>query len=138
MTLRKLMASAAKFVVVGLFIRLALSQMGISITPLIAALGGLAVGAGLAIQGPVSNDGAGLVSSLNRMHKIGDTISVCSDSGVMKDITLTTSFLESEDGEQIMILNKQIVGEIQRNAFEHNIVIPLPQREIRILAETGL
>ncbi|MBT4162417.1 MAG: mechanosensitive ion channel, partial [Gammaproteobacteria bacterium] len=67
-TLRELIASASRIVVVGLFLIIALSQMGISITPFIAALGGLAVGASFAIQGPVSNYGAGLVIILTRMY----------------------------------------------------------------------
>ena len=62
-TLRLLIASTVRILVVGLFLIVALSQMGISITPLIAAIGGLALGASFAIQGPVSNYGAGAQDS---------------------------------------------------------------------------
>ncbi|MBT4492903.1 MAG: mechanosensitive ion channel family protein [Gammaproteobacteria bacterium] len=121
-TLRELIASASRIVVVGLFLIIALSQMGISITPFIAALGGLAVGASFAIQGPVSNYGAGLVIILTRMYKVGDNIFVCGCTGIVREITLATTILESEDNERIVIPNKHIVGEIHRNSYEYRIV----------------
>ena len=40
--------------VIGLAVVIALGNLGISITPFIAAIGGLAVGASLALQGPIS------------------------------------------------------------------------------------
>ena len=80
-TLREFIAAVARLVVIGLFVVIALSKIGISITPLIAAIGGLAVGVSLAIQGPVSNYGAGLVIILTRMFRVGDTITVQGCSG---------------------------------------------------------
>ena len=50
-TLRQFMASSSRLVVVGLFVIIALSKLGISMTPIIAAVGGLAVGASFALQG---------------------------------------------------------------------------------------
>ena len=54
-TLRQFIASTARLFVIGMFVIIAVSKLGLSITPLIVALGGLAVGASFAIQGPVSN-----------------------------------------------------------------------------------
>lgn len=120
-TLRQFIAAAFRLVVVGLFLIIALNQMGISITPLIAAVGGLAVGASLAIQGPVSNYGAGFVIILTRMYKVGDTISVQGCSGLVEEITLATTILTAEDGEKIVIPNKHIVGEIHRNSLGNRV-----------------
>lgn len=121
-TLRQLLASTARMVIVGIFLVIALSQMGVSITPLIAAIGGLAVGVSFALQGPVSNYGAGLAIILTRMFRVNDTITVCGCSGIVKEITLATTILESEDGERIVIPNKEIAGQIHRNSFENRIV----------------
>ena len=49
-------------------------QLGINITPIIAAIGGLTVGLRLALRRPVSNYRPGLIIILARMDKIGDTI----------------------------------------------------------------
>jgi small conductance mechanosensitive channel len=121
-TLRQFIASAVRLAVIGLFIIIALGKLGISMTPLIAALGGLAVGASFAIQGPVSNYGAGLVIILTRMFKVGDTIAVQGCSGVVTQIDLAATRLVAEDGEDIVIPNKHIVGEIHRNSYSNRLV----------------
>ena len=108
--------------VIGMFVIIAVSKLGLSITPLIAALGGLAVGASFAIQGPVSNYGTGFVIILTRMFKVGDTISVQGCFGVVKEITLATTQLAVEDGQEIVIPNKHVVGEIHRNSYANRLV----------------
>jgi len=121
-TLRHFIASTLRLIVIGLFVIIAVSKLGISITPLIAALGGLAVGASFAIQGPVSNYGAGFVIILTRMFKVGDTVSVQGYSGLVTEITLATTQLAAEDGEHIVIPNKHVVGEIHRNSYANRLV----------------
>ena len=121
-TLRQFIASTVRLIVLVMFLIVALSQLGISITPLIAAIGGLAVGASFAIQGPVSNYGAGLVIILTRMYKVGDTVSLLGCSGIVEEISLATTILRAEDGEQIVIPNKHVVGEVHRNSFANRIV----------------
>ena len=121
-TLRQFIASTVRLIIIGLFVMIAMGKLGISITPLIAALGGLAVGASFAIQGPVSNYGAGFVIILTRMFKVGDTISVQGCTGVVSEITLATTQLIAEDGEDIVIPNKHVVGEIHRNSYASKVV----------------
>lgn len=121
-TLRQLIAGTVRLIIIGLFVIIAVSKLGISITPFIAALGGLAVGIGFAIQGPVSNYGAGFVIILTRMFKVGDTISVQGCSGLVKEITLATTQLVAQDGEDIVIPNKHVVGEILRNSYASRLV----------------
>jgi small conductance mechanosensitive channel len=121
-TLREFLAGVVKMIVVGVFLLAVLDKLGISVTPLIAAIGGLAVGASFAIQGPVSNYGAGLVIILTRMFKLGDTITVQGCSGQVEEISLATTILKTEDGELIVIPNRQIAGEIHTNSFEYRVV----------------
>jgi len=82
----------------------------------------LAVGASFAIQGPVSNYGAGFIIIVTRMFKVGDIISVQGCSGLVKEIALTTTQLVAEDGEDIVIPNKHVVGEIHRNPYQYRVV----------------
>ena len=121
-TLRHFIASTVRLLVLVMFVVIALAKLGISITPLIAAIGGLAVGASFALQGPVSNYGAGLIIILTRMFKVGDTITVQGCSGLVAEITLATTRLQAADGEDIVIPNKHIVGEIHRNSYAFHIV----------------
>lgn len=121
-TLREFMAGVVRMLVVGVFLLAVLDKLGISVTPLIAAIGGLAVGASFAIQGPISNYGAGLVIILTRMFRIGDTISLLGCSGQVEEISLATTVLKTEDGEHIVIPNRQIAGEIHTNSFANRVV----------------
>ena len=121
-TLRQFIASAVRLVVIGLAVIVALGNLGLSMTPFIAAIGGLAVGVSLALQGPISNYGAGLVIILTRVFRVGDTITVQGCSGIVSEITLATTTLKAEDGEDIIIPNKQIAGEIHRNSRANRIV----------------
>ncbi len=121
-TLRQFIASSVKLLVLVMFGIIALSQLGISITPMIAAIGGVAVGLSLALQGPVSNYGAGLMIILTRMYRVGDTINTQGCSGQVEEITLAATQLRAEDGEIITIPNKFIVGEIHSNSETNRIV----------------
>ena len=50
---------------------------------------------------------------------VGDTIIIQGVSGVVAEVGLAATRLSTEDGEQITIPNKHIVGEILANSFEH-------------------
>ena len=121
-TLRQFIASTVRLLVVIMFIVIAVQQLGIDITPLVAAIGGLAVGLSLALQGPVSNYGAGLVIILTRMYRVGDTITTQGCTGQVEDISLAATELRAEDGELIVIPNKHILGEIHTNSDTYRIV----------------
>jgi len=121
-TLSRFFASSTKLMVMMFVIIIAIGKFGISIAPFIAALGALAFGSSLAIQGPLSNYGAGLTLILTRPFVVGNTITVQGVSGVVEEIRLAATILTTEDGEELTIPNKLIVGEILRNSFENKIV----------------
>ncbi|PCJ49027.1 MAG: mechanosensitive ion channel protein MscS [Gammaproteobacteria bacterium] len=121
-TLRQFIASTVRIIIIGLFTVIALGKLGVSINPFIAAIGGLAVGVSFALQGPVSNYGAGLMIILTRLYKIGDSITIQNSFGIVKEISLSTTRLETEDGEIIIIPNKQVTGEIHRNSHKNRIM----------------
>jgi len=121
-TLAKFLASSVKILVMMFVIIIAIGKFGISIAPFIAALGALAFGSSLAIAGPLSNYGAGLTLILTRPFVIGNTITVQGVSGVVDEIRLAATLLDTEDGEQITIPNKHIVGEILVNSFENKVI----------------
>ena len=73
---------------------MALGKFGISIAPFIAAIGAVAFGASFAIQGPLSNYGAGLVIILTRPFVVGNTINVKGVGGVVEEIKLASETLK--------------------------------------------
>ena len=121
-SLGRFLGQITKLVVVILVVIATLGNFGISIAPLIALAGAAAFGATMAIQGPLSNYGAGLAILLGRNFGVGNTITVGKVSGVVEDITLAMTVLTSEDGERITIPNKEVVGQIIVNSRENRIV----------------
>jgi len=143
-TLSKFIASTVKFIVLGFVILVAFGKFGISVAPFIAALAALAFGASFAIQGPLSNYGAGLVIILTRSFVVGNTITVAGVSGVVEEVKLGATILSDEDGVKITIPNKHVVGEILHNSEEYRIIEEVvgisydsdPGTAIRITQET--
>ncbi|MEE8352798.1 MAG: mechanosensitive ion channel family protein, partial [Rhodospirillales bacterium] len=122
-TLGRFLGNFIKVVAVIFMVIITLGNFGISIAPLIALAGASAFGATMALQGPLSNYGAGLSIILARPFAVGNTITVNHDtSGVVEDITLAYTKLIGQDGEQITIPNKEIVGRVIVNSEKNRIV----------------
>ncbi len=123
-TFGRFIGNVIKVVMVVFLVIITLGNFGISIAPLIALAGATAFGATIAIQGPLSNYGAGLSIILTRPFAVGNTITVNRNtSGVVEDITLGHTILIGEDGEKITIPNKEIVGRIIVNSKKNRVVL---------------
>lgn len=121
-TLSRFLASMANVLVLTFAIIIALGKFGITIAPFVAAIGAAAFGATYAIQGPLSNYGAGLSIILGRPFVVGDTITVVGVSGVVQEVKLASTILMNADGVKITIPNKHIVGEILQNSKASSMV----------------
>jgi len=115
-TLSRFVASAVKITIIAMVAIIALGKVGISVTPFVAAIGALSLGAGLAMQGLLSNYGAGLNIIIARPFIVGDTIRVQGVIGQVKEVRLAFTLLTDEDDVEITIPNKHIVGEIIHNS----------------------
>ena len=111
-----------------------LGNFGISIAPLIALAGASAFGATMALQGPLSNYGAGLSIILARPFVVGNTITVGDTSGVVDEVKMAHTRLLGEDGERITIPNKDIVGRVIVNSETRRVV----QTKIALAADADL
>jgi small conductance mechanosensitive channel len=121
-TLARFIGNVVKLVMVAFVAVITLGNFGISTAPLIALAGASAFGATLAIQGPLSNYGAGLAIILSRPFVVGNTITVNEISGVVETVSLATTVLVGEDGERITVPNKEIVGQVIVNSQERRVV----------------
>lgn len=150
-TLSHFTAVALRLVILVMVAIIALGKLGISVTPFVAAVGALSLGAGLALQGLLSNYGAGISIIVTRPFVVGDTITVQGVTGVVREVSLAATVLGNEDEVQITIPNKHIVGEIIHNSSADTIVeatlevaydsdVALVLRELRaaLLAVDGL
>lgn len=121
-TLARFFGGFTKLLMVAFAVILALSKAGIEITPFVALIGASAFGLSLAVQGPISNYGAGIVLIVTRPFKVGDTLSVSGQNGIVDQINLGSTQLVNEDEETITIPNRKVLGEIIVNSREYRIV----------------
>lgn len=121
-TLSRFFSSSIKLIIVLLFLFVAVNRIGINITPFIALLGAGALGLSIAIQGPISNYASGIAIILTRPFKVHDTLTIHGITGIVSLISLGYTRLETEDGQEITIPNKKILGEILTNSFSNLLV----------------
>ena len=121
-TLSTFLANTAKILVIAIMSVIAMGKIGISIGPFVAALGAVSLGAGLALQSPLSNYGAGLNLILTRPFVVGNTISVQNVTGIVEEIQLAYTRLTNEDGIEITIPNKHIIGEVIHNSRADTLI----------------
>jgi len=121
-TLSRFLASTTKMVVVIMVTVVSLSKLGISVTPFIAAIGAISLGAGLALQGLLANYAAGFNIILIRPFVVGDTIQVLGVIGVVKEVQLAYTIIEDENNAEITIPNKHIVGEVLHNSRKDTLL----------------
>jgi small conductance mechanosensitive channel len=123
-TLSRFLANTSKMLIVVMITIIALGKLGISVTPFIAAIGAISLGAGLALQGLLANYAAGFNIIIIRPFVVGDTITVQGVTGLVKEVLLAYTILSDEDNVEITIPNKHIVGEILKNS-KHDSLLEL-------------
>ena len=115
-TLSQFLSNTTKMLIVVMISIVSLSKLGISVTPFIAAIGAISLGAGLALQGLLANYAAGFNIILIRPFVVGDTITVQGRTGIVTEVLLAYTVLFDEDNVKITIPNKHIVGEVLSNS----------------------
>lgn len=121
-TLSVFTGSIVKVILMVMVVLISLGNLGISVTPLLAAIGALGLGFGLAIQGMLSNYAAGFTIIITRPFVMGDTIQVQGVSGLVDEVQLGYTILINEDNVRIQIPNRLIIGEILHNSNSNSLI----------------
>ncbi|MFQ5470445.1 MAG: mechanosensitive ion channel family protein [Gammaproteobacteria bacterium] len=104
--LHAILSTLLKFVV----LLIAVEQLGIDTTSLLALLGAAGLAVGLALKDSLSSFAAGVMLILFKPFKIGDFVEAGGTSGVVEKITVFNSIFRSGDNREIIIPNAQIYG----------------------------
>jgi small conductance mechanosensitive channel len=114
-TLRQLLIRIVRILVLGLFVIMALQNLGVQLLPLLAGLGVAGAGIALAMQGVLGNLAAGLTIIFTRPFLVGEYIAIVGEEGTVDEIRLFNTVLSHPDRSRIVIPNRKIVGEILHN-----------------------
>jgi small conductance mechanosensitive channel len=112
---RQLLTRVTRVLVLGLFLLMALQNLGVELLPLIAGLGVAGAGIALATQGVLSNMVAGLTIIFTKPYRVGEYIAVVGVEGQVETIALFNTALRHPDRSRIIVPNRKIVGEILHN-----------------------
>jgi small-conductance mechanosensitive channel len=99
----------------ALLILVALDNLGVNITALLAGLGVGGVAVALALQNILGDLFASLSIALDKPFVVGDTLTIDAYTGSVEHIGIKTTRLRSESGEQIILSNADILKSRVRN-----------------------
>ena len=115
---RLLLVRLARLLVIGLFLIVALQNLGVDLLPLIAGLSVAGAGIALAMQGVLGNLAAGLTIIFTKPFRVGEYVAMVGVEGRVESIDLFTTKLSHPDRSRVVVPNRKIVGEILHNYGE--------------------
>jgi small conductance mechanosensitive channel len=108
LTLKPLIASLIRYIILIFTIILVLGQFGVQTTSLIAVLGAAGLAIGLALQGTLSNVAAGVMILVLRPFRVGHFVQAGGVSGTVREIGLFTTLMTTRDLIYISIPNSAV------------------------------
>jgi small-conductance mechanosensitive channel len=105
----------ARMLIWSLLILVALDNLGVNITALLAGLGVGGVAVALALQNVLGDLFASLSIALDKPFAVGDNLNIDTFTGAVEHIGIKTTRLRSESGEQIILSNADILKSRVRN-----------------------
>ncbi|MGB5883254.1 MAG: mechanosensitive ion channel family protein [Desulfobulbales bacterium] len=119
--LRRMVLSIVRNIIIVLGILIALSQIGISLGPLLAGLGVVGFIIGFALQDSLSNFAAGMMILIYRPFDVGDLIEAGGESGKVNNLSLVNTTILTLDNQTILIPNNKIWGDVIKNVTAQTI-----------------
>lgn len=130
-TVANFLSNMVKYALWAIVLVTVLSQFGVETTSIIAALGGMALAVGLALQGTLSNVASGVMILVQRPFVVGEAISVDRFTAVVQRIGLFTTELKQFDGLFVMVPNAELWNQPIINLHRH------PTRRFELIVGIG-
>ena len=108
--LRGFLSAILKTVFTFVIALIAVEQLGVNTTSLLALLGAAGLAVGLALKDSLSNFAAGVMLILFKPFKIGDFIEAGGITGVVEKIEVFNTVCRSGDNKEIIVPNAHIYG----------------------------
>lgn len=112
---QKFILSIVKVALYLIWILILLSELGISITGIVAALSAAVLAVGLALQDSLANLANGIIIVSGKFFKEGDYIYVDGVEGTVKNINLLSTTILTSDNKTITLPNSHIVNNPMTN-----------------------
>ncbi|MBL8759764.1 MAG: mechanosensitive ion channel [Phycisphaerae bacterium] len=136
-TLAKFFANTLRWMVLAVAVLACLGTFGVNVTSFAAVLGAVGLAIGLGFQGSLSNLAAGVLLLVFRPFKIGDSVVVGGQTGVVDGIDLFTTNLDTPDGRRVIMPNSAIFGSTIENTTHHPVRRTMVQVTVSGAADIG-
>jgi small conductance mechanosensitive channel len=114
-TVTRFVLHISHFILLIVVVIIALGQVGIQTTSLLAMLGAAGLAIGLALQGSLANLAAGLLLIIFRPFKQGDFIRAAGVEGTVQDVQILATTLHTTDNLRLIVPNAKITDGIITN-----------------------
>ena len=114
-TLIPFLSGAIYYAALAVVIIAVLGLFGIETTSLVAVLGAAGLAIGLALQGTLSNFSAGVMLLVFRPFKQGDAVVAGGETGLVREIGIFTTIIDTFDNVKIIVPNSTIYGSTIKN-----------------------
>ncbi len=128
--LKNILVSTSGGIVMAVGVLMALSQVGISLAPMLAGLGVAGFIVGFALQDTLGNFAAGSMILIYRPFDVDDFVEVTGASGLVKKMNLVSTTIVTFDNQTLVVPNSKIWGDVIKNVTA--------QKERRIDLEFGI
>ena len=116
MLARRIIVATASRVVVAIGLLVALSQIGVNVTALLAGLGIVGFILGFALQETLGNFAAGAMILFYHTFDVGDVIEAAGVSGRVDQMNLVSTTILTFDNQTLIVPNSRIWGNVIRNS----------------------
>lgn len=105
------LANITYIIVIIAVVLAALGRLGIQTTSFVAIIGAAGLAIGLALQGSLANFAAGFLMVVFRPFKKGDYVEAGGTAGVVDEIQVFTTILNTPDNRRVIVPNAKIMGD---------------------------
>lgn len=130
-TLSAFLANLAKWAILTIAVITSLEVFNIQPASFAAVIAALGLAIGLAFQGTLANIASGVLLLIFRPFKVGDSVVIAAQAGIVNEIDLFTTALDTADGRRVIVPNAQIAGAVIDNQSHH------PRRRAEVLVNVS-
>jgi small conductance mechanosensitive channel len=109
-TLGAFLSRMVRYAIIIVVIIVVLQMFGVQTASLVAVVGASALAIGLALQGALGNVASGIIIAVMRPYHIGDFVEINGKEGLVTDLDLFFTEIETLDDRRVLVPNGQAVS----------------------------
>ena len=114
--MQEFLAKSVRTLILVVGVMIGISALEINVSPLLAAIGGLALVVAFALQGALSNFASGILILAYHPFDVGDEVTAGGVSGTVLSMNMLSTQIVTGDNRRMTVPNNQVWGSVITNA----------------------